>query len=158
MTWSVVGTLGAYVQVADACSYYPLTKCDNTVLQVSDSRDGLLRRYVGQTVHITLVTAVCGSGIASQPLYGPVAVRAEPTGPCDTAGATLCDGIQSKVPAAVIQAALANSETVFGWGERCNPSVAPGPFNGRRTNLALQNPGTPYHPTYNSVVFRCGCP
>jgi hypothetical protein len=157
-TWSVVGTLGPYVQVADGCSYYPLTKCDATVLQVSDSQGGLLSRYVGQTVRITLVTAVCGSGIAGQPLYGPVAIRAEPTGPCDTAGATLCNDIQNKVPPAAIQAAMANPETVSGWGERCNPSVAPGPFNGRRTNLTLQNAGAPYHPTYNPVVYKCGCP
>jgi hypothetical protein len=33
-----------------------------------------------------------------------------------------------------------------------------GPFNPLRTCLTLRNPGQPYHPLFNSLVFKAGCP
>lgn len=153
------GNLGAYVAVADACSYYPLTTCGGAVIQVSESAPGQLAGYVGRDVRIELTSAVCGSSIAGRPLEGPVAVRVQMAGPC---GPPLtpqaCPKLANRVPAVVVDAALADPSRVLGWGERCNAAVPFGPFNPRKSRLTLLNPGVPYHPTLNSVVFKCGCP
>jgi hypothetical protein len=62
------------------------------------------------------------------------------------------------VPGAAINAALANQAGVFGYGMLCYPNRPPGPYNGLRTHLSLRNAGIPYHPVYNGLVFKCGCP
>ncbi|MCC7021161.1 MAG: hypothetical protein IT332_15470 [Ardenticatenales bacterium] len=153
------GRLGAFVAVADACSYYPLTTCGGAIIQVSESTPGQLSRFVGLDVRIELTTAVCGSSIAGRPLEGPVAVRVQTAGPC---GPPLtpqaCPKLANRVPAVVIDAALADPGRVLGWGDRCNGAVPFGPFNPRKSRLTLLNPGVPFHPTLNSVVFKCGCP
>lgn len=153
------GRLGAFVAVADACSYYPLTMCDGRVLNVAESSAGQLKNYVGRDVHLDLASRVCGTSIAGRPLLGPVVVGVQIIGAC---GPQLtpkpCPKLAGRVPAAVVQAALAEPSRVQGWGDRCNLAVPLGPFNPRQTSLTLLNPGVPYHPTLNSVVFKCGCP
>ena len=57
-----------------------------------------------------------------------------------------------------MQAALADPGKVQGWGQLVNPGLPPGPNNPYRTRLGLQNPSSPYNPTFNSVVFKSGCP
>jgi hypothetical protein len=162
------GRLGPYVQVADACSYYPLTLCDGQEIQVSEQRAGLLGSWVRRDVHLVLVTAECGRGIAGQPLYGPVALSASaasvicptatPPGQPPPPNPEVCPFIQNRVPAVVIQAAMANPAMVRGWHERCNPSAPPNPSNGLRGSLSVLNIGVPFHPTFNPVVWKCGCP
>ncbi|MEO8084969.1 MAG: hypothetical protein ABI780_14195 [Ardenticatenales bacterium] len=153
------GRLGAFVTVADACSYYPLTMCDGQILNVSESSDVSLAHYVGMEVHLELASRVCGTSIAGRPLDGPVAVGVQIVGPCGPPlTARPCPKLAGRVPAAVIQAALAEPGRVLGWGDLCNSAVPFGPLNPRRTSLTLLNPGVPYHPTLNSVVFKCGCP
>lgn len=68
-----------------------------------------------------------------------------------------CDSLTGKVPAAVIANALANPNTVQGYGLLCNPSIPPSPSNVLRDDLQLSNPGVPYNPLSNSVVWSCGC-
>ena len=72
--------------------------------------------------------------------------------------AEVCPNLDTKVPASVIAAALGSPDSVSGWGELCNPSLAPSIWNSRRHNLSLRNPGSPYNPLYNGVVYKCGCP
>jgi hypothetical protein len=62
------------------------------------------------------------------------------------------------VPQAVINFALTNNAQIGGWGQLCFPSRPPSPFNGFREYLTLRNISKPYHPLYNGVVYRCGCP
>lgn len=69
-----------------------------------------------------------------------------------------CDWLNGRVPGAAINAALANQANVYGYNMLCYPSRPPGPYNGLRTKLSLRNPGVPYHPVYNGLVFKCGCP
>jgi hypothetical protein len=152
------GRLGALVHVADGCSYYPLTKCSGTVVNVSEGTAGQLTPYVGKDVRVEVVTRVCGRSIAGQELFGPVVVCVQLAGPCGLPPPQPCPGLERRVPPAVIQAALDNPDQVQGWGGLCNPGVPPGPANGRSTRLTIQNPGAPYSPGYNSVVFKCGCP
>lgn len=69
-----------------------------------------------------------------------------------------CAFILPRVPAAVIADALANPERVLGWMQPQNPGIPPGPNNPPRTRLSLLNPGVPYHPLSNPVVYKVGCP
>ena len=69
-----------------------------------------------------------------------------------------CPGLTALVPAQAIADALANPARVGGWGQPCNPSLPPGPHNPTRTTLGLRTVGKPYHPVFNGLVFKCGCP
>jgi hypothetical protein len=69
-----------------------------------------------------------------------------------------CPQLTGLVPDAVVAAALADPTKVQGWGLAANPNLVPGPNNPYRSRLGLQNPSAPYHPTYNSVIFKAGCP
>jgi hypothetical protein len=152
------GTFGAYVAVADACSYYPLTLCDGSgEVQISERVAGTLAVWVGQPVRVEVTYEVCGSGIAGQPLTGAVATHVEPL-EVECPQPDACLRLVGRVPDAAVQAALANPARVLGWLERCNPAVPASPLNGLRHNLSLRNPAVPYHPIFNHLVFRCSCP
>lgn len=69
-----------------------------------------------------------------------------------------CDFILTRVPPAVINDALANPTRIRGWGELANPSAPPSPFNQPKSWLSLLNIAAPYHPLYNPVIFKAGCP
>jgi hypothetical protein len=93
-----------------------------------------------------------------------------PGGPTNTPGGTMpsptptlvvgqvCDNIKNRVPAAAINAAVANPASVQGWGMLCNPSLPPSVWNQPRSWLSMRNPGVPYNPLFNSLVWSCGCP
>jgi hypothetical protein len=68
-----------------------------------------------------------------------------------------CPNIESRVPAAILGAALANPQNINGYGHRCFPSQPVSPFNPLRQTLDLQNPNRPYHPIFNPLIFTCGC-
>ncbi len=74
-------------------------------------------------------------------------------------GAAACPGLDTRVPAAALNAAVANKDSVSGWGMACNPNVPYNPVsNPWRTKLSLRNVNVPYHPIYNGLVWKCGCP
>ena len=75
-----------------------------------------------------------------------------PTTPC------VCDLARVALPPAVIDAAVANPERVFGWLKPRDPGKPVSPFNPLRTCLTLSNPATPYHPLHNRPIFSAGCP
>lgn len=94
----------------------------------------------------------------------PTATTAAPTAvpPTNTplpppVGVEACPGIADRVPASVIAAALASPDTISGYGERCNPNAPLSPWNTMRTYLSIRNVGAPYHPTFNGLVYVCGC-
>jgi hypothetical protein len=67
--------------------------------------------------------------------------------------------LAGRAPAAAIGAAMANPDTVLGWNQLLNPSAPAHPiYNPRRTCLTLRNLNAPYHPFFNSFVFKAGCP
>ncbi len=70
----------------------------------------------------------------------------------------ICEAIKARVPAAVINDAVAAPATVAGHGMACNPNLPVGANNPLRRYLGLRNPSAPYHPIFNSVVWKCGCP
>lgn len=82
---------------------------------------------------------------------------AVPTRPSGTGEAQMCDRLTGRVPAAAIAEALANPDSVGGWNQRCFPGLPEGPNNGLRQYLGLTNPGLPFHPLFNTLIWRCGC-
>lgn len=79
----------------------------------------------------------------------------------------VCRITRQKVPRAYIDLALANPPSIMGWNQLQNPNK-PGsppyptprhdwPPNPRRTCLDLQNRAVPFHPLFNSVLWRAGC-
>jgi hypothetical protein len=63
-----------------------------------------------------------------------------------------------RVPAAAIQAALANPADVSGYQQPLDTSKPVGPYNPLRTMLSMRSLSSPYHPIYNNLVFKAGCP
>ncbi len=68
-----------------------------------------------------------------------------------------CRGLDKYVPQQVINDALANPSSVQGYGARCYPSQPPSPYNLTRHYLSLRRP-VPYHPLFNGLIYKCGCP
>jgi hypothetical protein len=83
---------------------------------------------------------------------------AAPTPTVDPAGQAACDFILNRVPKSVIDAALANPDTVAGWNQLANPSAPQSPYNQPRRQLSLRNIGVPFHGMFNPVVYKAGCP
>lgn len=77
--------------------------------------------------------------------------------PAASPGDCICRGVRSRVPAAVINAAVADPESIDGWMQLLNPGVPPGPDNPPRTCLALRNRGLDFHLLFNPLHWRVGC-
>lgn len=70
----------------------------------------------------------------------------------------LCPFILNRVPAVVINWSLANPQRVNGWGQRAIAGLPPSPFNPPRKWLSLSSIGLPYHPLFNGLAYKAGCP
>ena len=66
----------------------------------------------------------------------------------------VCPGLAARVPAAVIADALAQPAAVHGWTLPCRLNG----FDLPRRNLGLTDPGKAWHPLFNGLTFKCGCP
>jgi len=104
---------------------------------------------------VPTATPPVGPGPTSTPGQGPAPTNT-PAPPPPTAP-EICDNIRERVPAAVLNAALAAPQSVQGWDQLCNPNVAPSLVNVKRNRLTMQDPGKKFHPLFNSLVWRCGC-
>ncbi len=79
----------------------------------------------------------------------------------------VCRVTERKVPGPVIAAALADPQSVYGWNllvDEGKPGAPPYPMpahddppNPRRTCLDVVNRGVPWHPLFNSTIWRAGC-
>ena len=110
----------------------------------------------GSSVASEYTVLQCGIGPApgDPPTPTPRPTR-DPSGDLEPLA---CPGIDIHVPPAVIAASIVGHTNVGGWGELCNPSLPPSAWNGTRRYLSLRNPSAPYHPLFNSLVYKCGCP
>lgn len=71
----------------------------------------------------------------------------------------LCPGLLKKgVPQAAIDAAVGGPEQVGGWNQPRNPNVPVSIHNPRRRHLSIVDANKRYHPLYNGLTFRAGCP
>lgn len=87
------------------------------------------------------------------PTATPVPATATPEPP----DMCICPGLVGRVPQAVIDAAVANPSGVGGYQQPRNPALPIGPFNPPRECLSLQNKNVPFHPLFNSLIFRASC-
>lgn len=107
---------------------------------------------------------VTGDACTNLDPYAPFRNPTTPTPePAPTATALppqpeVCDAARAGVPAAVLSAAITSPSSVSGYGELCNPNAGASTFNHPRDRLSLELPGRPYHPLFNSLVWKCGCP
>lgn len=67
-----------------------------------------------------------------------------------------CPKLTGRVPATVLQYALANPHAIRGYGLLRNPNVPGNPWNTYRTRLSLVDWGKPWS-ACNSVVWTAGC-
>jgi hypothetical protein len=101
-------------------------------------------------------TTPVATAVIPSPTPRPTTPVAEPT-PTISASVRVCPGVPGRVPAEVLARALTHPEEFAGWGQLCNPALPPSPWNGYRSSLTMQYPSRPYQPTFNSLVFKCGC-
>lgn len=111
----------------------------------------------------------CNRNAAPTPTgSGPAPTNTPGTGPRPTdevrptatmaSDPVICEAIKNRVPAAVVNEALAAPDKVAGYQQPCNPNLVPGPANPLRRYLGLRNPSQVYHPLFNSLMWKCGCP
>jgi hypothetical protein len=92
------------------------------------------------------------------PTLSPTPSGTPPTEPTPTPAICVCSYVPNRVPPAVLSAALANPASIGGWQQPADLGKPVSPYNPPRTCLALVNPSLPYHPLYNGLVFKAGCP
>lgn len=78
--------------------------------------------------------------------------------PTEISDAKACPRLERRVPASAIAAALANPNRVGGYNRLRDENKPASPMNPRQVNLSLLNPSVPYHPLFNPLHFRAGCP
>lgn len=96
------------------------------------------------------------------PTDTPVPATATPV-PTDTPEPTedlgrVCPQILHRVPPAAIAAAIANPAAIDGYMKPHDSAKPIGPNNPLRTWLSMRNLAAPYHPLFNGLLFRAGCP
>lgn len=92
------------------------------------------------------------------PTNSPGPTAAPPTATTDAVTGRACAALQGRVPPAAIHDALANPAAVFGWRQPGNPALPPGPNNPLKVWLSLRDLGKAYHPIFNPLIYKVGCP
>ena len=100
----------------------------------------------------TTVTPGGGPTPVNTPVNTPVP---QPTFPPSS---EVCDQARTVVPASVLASALASPQNIWGYRMLCQPNLAPSPWNVERRHLGIDTPSKLFHPIYNTVVWKCGCP
>jgi ligand-binding sensor domain-containing protein len=89
---------------------------------------------------------------------GAPPARTPTPGGSPPAEACVCDFIRSRVPAAVVNDAVANPGRYAGWMQLRDPKKRESPYNPRRTCLTLERLSVPYNALHNPVIWKAGCP
>jgi hypothetical protein len=112
---------------------------------------------------VAAVLVVLGAGGAGA---APVAQVIPPPAPTATSvpppvtppSVNVCPQIVKKVPAAAISDALSNPGRVGGYNQPVTPGKPESRANPLRVWLSIHVYAKPYHPLYNSLEFKPGCP
>jgi hypothetical protein len=80
------------------------------------------------------------------------------TTPTVAPAGNVCPQILKLVPAAAINAAVQNPGAVYGFNRVRDPGKPESPFNQRRTWLSIHAYSKPYHPLFNALEYKVGCP
>ncbi len=130
----------------------PAGASGNFDLRATASFDGDRAFEATSEIEIRCLPTATASPRPSVTATAPASPTPEP------AAAEACDLILARVPPAAISAALANPQAVFGWMQPGNPGLPPGPNNPPRRWLSLRDIGKAYHPLFNPLIFKVGCP
>lgn len=90
------------------------------------------------------------------PTSTPLVPTATP--PAPASGIVTCPNLDALAPQVAIDWALQQPNQVLGWNEVCFPNQPPSWWNHPRRSLTLHRIAEPYHPLFNALVFKCGCP
>lgn len=93
-----------------------------------------------------------------RPTATPTATRGIEGTATEPAQGRACSSLTGRVPVAAISDAVANPEQVNGWRQPSNPALPPGPSNPRRLWLSMLDLGKPFHPIFNPLIYKAGCP
>jgi ligand-binding sensor domain-containing protein len=140
-----------------------ITRFDGTRWTTYTTADGLLHDDPFD-VAIDSKGTVWVATMAGVSEFHPAAVpvpAASPTpvpGPTVEAGLCICQLARQAAPRAAIDAAVADPASVAGWRQPLDPNKPVGRFNPLRECLSLQRASVPYHPLFNPLAWRAGCP
>jgi hypothetical protein len=70
----------------------------------------------------------------------------------------VCPQILRRVPRQAIDAAVANPRSVHGYNQPRDAGKPLGPFNPPRLWLSIMAYSKPYHPFFNALEYKVGCP
>jgi hypothetical protein len=70
----------------------------------------------------------------------------------------VCPQILRRVPRQAIDAALANPRSVHGYNKPRDMGKPLGPYNPPRLWLSIMAYSKPYHPYFNALEYKVGCP
>ena len=140
-----------------------ITRFDGTRWTTYTTADGLLHDVV-YDVAIDGKGTIWVATMAGVSEFRPEAVpvpAASPTplpAPTTEAGPCICQLARQAAPRAAIDAAVADPAGVAGWRQPLDPNKPVGRFNPLRECLSLQRASVPYHPLFNPLAWRVGCP
>lgn len=140
-----------------------ISRFDGTRWTTYTTADGLLHDSA-YDVAIDSKGTVWVATLAGISEFHPAAVpvpAASPTpapGSTAVAGPCICQLARQAAPRAAIDAAVADPASVAGWRQPLDPNKPVGRFNPLRECLSLQRASVPYHPLFNPLTWRAGCP
>jgi ligand-binding sensor domain-containing protein len=70
----------------------------------------------------------------------------------------ICRSTQRKAPSAVVASIAATPGSLGGYGKPRDQGKPIGPFNPPRNCLGIHNAGLAYHPLFNPLAWKAGCP
>jgi len=78
--------------------------------------------------------------------------------PDDALVRCVCEAARARVPAEVVAGVVRHPERVSGWRQPRDPGKPAGPYNPLRMCLSIVDAGRSYHPLFNGLAFKVGCP
>jgi hypothetical protein len=94
-------------------------------------------------------------GLPATPV--PTVIPPLPTATPPAVG-NVCPQILRRVPRQAIDAAVANPRSVRGYNQPRDAGKPLGPYNPPRLWLSIMAYSKPYHPFFNSLEYKVGCP
>ncbi len=91
------------------------------------------------------------------PTAPPTVLPPVPTATAPAVG-NVCPQILRRVPRQAIDAAVANPRAVRGYNQPRDMGKPLGPYNPPRLWLSIMAYSKPYHPFFNSLEYKVGCP
>lgn len=103
-------------------------------------------------------TRTATPGVRPSPSTTPTSPPPSPSATPTPDAARACSVLLGRVPPAAVNDALVNPAAVYGWRQPANPGLPPGPTNPLRVWLSIRDAGKAFHPIFNPLIYKVGCP